>query len=621
MNRSSHYGLLTVAALALVLTGCGCTPPPHVKDDGGDSGFDAGFDAGLPDVDAGTPEKDAGVDAGPPPELRVRKVLPPRGGSAGGTTVLLEGSGFIRDFATRGTDAKRVTTLKLGSNSVIEYTIIDDETIELRSPPGVAGPVSVSIKNPLGTFLCNSCFTYFDELFVTALSPKEGPLKGGNEVTITGQGFTTDTQVVFGNFATPQLTFVDDKTLKAVVPRGLIADAVDVVVYNKNGVASQRRAYRYLPDVKVSGINPNTGPVAGGTTVVLAGAGFAGATAVQFGANAATSFTVNSDTQITAVTPAATAAGAVDVTVTTPHGSWTVKGGFAYVVPGGAFDIFSVVPHVARPGDTVTLTGQALDGAGITVSIGGNAAIVGAKTFSTLQFTIPARGTAPRQANVVVTAGTAKTLAQGFTYGLTLSGITPPNGPVAGGTAFTVSGGALPSTAEAFLGSLPATGVMVPGETSLSGVTPKGSGGAPSALWVRDSADFENEAVLASAFTFDDVLVLGRVQPERGGVARVVPAGQGRLALDHALRRHQRDDTGKAARPRQCPDIGIAIQPESQDGPAARQFAPQFGVRCLNIFVRFGNVRHFPPAPNQSEVEPAVIALQRYVERHAVRGD
>ena len=46
---------------------------------------------------------------------------------------------------------------------------------------------------------------------------------------------------------------------------------------------------------------------------------FTGATAVRFGTEAATSFTVNSDGTITAITPAGTA-GPVDVTVTTPIG-------------------------------------------------------------------------------------------------------------------------------------------------------------------------------------------------------------------------------------------------------------------------------------------------------------
>jgi len=52
-------------------------------------------------------------------------------------------------------------------------------------------------------------------------------------------------------------------------------------------------------------LNPNTGPAAGGTSVTITGRNFTGATAVRFGANAATSFVVNSDTEIVAVSPPA----------------------------------------------------------------------------------------------------------------------------------------------------------------------------------------------------------------------------------------------------------------------------------------------------------------------------
>jgi hypothetical protein len=55
-----------------------------------------------------------------------------------------------------------------------------------------------------------------------------------------------------------------------------------------------------------AGTAMNSGPAAGGTTVVISGRNFTGATAVvMFGANAATSFVVDSDLQITAISPPA----------------------------------------------------------------------------------------------------------------------------------------------------------------------------------------------------------------------------------------------------------------------------------------------------------------------------
>ena len=70
----------------------------------------------------------------------------------------------------------------------------------------------------------------------------------------------------------------------------------------------------------LSGLSPNAGSIAGGTTVVITGSGFSAASAVQFGAVPATSFVINSATLITATLPLGTL-GAADVTVTTPNGS------------------------------------------------------------------------------------------------------------------------------------------------------------------------------------------------------------------------------------------------------------------------------------------------------------
>jgi hypothetical protein len=66
----------------------------------------------------------------------------------------------------------------------------------------------------------------------------------------------------------------------------------------------------------VTSISPAAGDTSGGTSVTITGIGFTGATSVAFGSTPAGSFTVVSDTSITAVSPAGTTGATVDVTVT-----------------------------------------------------------------------------------------------------------------------------------------------------------------------------------------------------------------------------------------------------------------------------------------------------------------
>jgi IPT/TIG domain len=74
----------------------------------------------------------------------------------------------------------------------------------------------------------------------------------------------------------------------------------------------------------ITAVSPKSGTTAGGTTVTITGTNFTGATKVLFSSTtAATSFTVNSSTQITAVSPAESA-GIKNIFVTTPAGTSAV---------------------------------------------------------------------------------------------------------------------------------------------------------------------------------------------------------------------------------------------------------------------------------------------------------
>lgn len=101
------------------------------------------------------------------------------------------------------------------------------------------------------------------------------------------------------------------------------------------------------PDPIVNGISPESGPVAGGTSVAISGANFRDAAAATIGGIAASSVVVVSSSSITCLTPPH-AAGPVDVIVTNTDGRrGALSGGYTYVDEGE-------VTHRL----TVTITGR-----------------------------------------------------------------------------------------------------------------------------------------------------------------------------------------------------------------------------------------------------------------------
>lgn len=86
----------------------------------------------------------------------------------------------------------------------------------------------------------------------------------------------------------------------------------------------------------VRGVSPGSGPSTGGATVTLTGENFEGISQVLFDNLPAKSFTVVSDTEITAVTPAADGRGPVTVAVASPEAK--LLGGYSYVQSAADLD-------------------------------------------------------------------------------------------------------------------------------------------------------------------------------------------------------------------------------------------------------------------------------------------
>lgn len=117
------------------------------------------------------------------------------------------------------------------------------------------------------------------------------------------------------------------------------------------------------PAPAITGVNPASGPDAGGTSVTISGTNLDNATSVTFGSAAAATFTVDDSTQITATTPPGTA-GAVDVVVSTPGGDDTSVGAFTYT----AAPTPTPTPAPATPPSAPTVGGLIAGDREVTIS-------------------------------------------------------------------------------------------------------------------------------------------------------------------------------------------------------------------------------------------------------------
>lgn len=163
-------------------------------------------------------------------------------------------------------------------------------------------------SSQVGTFYSLST-TYSPFISVVNLSSA----KEGAKVGILGQGFTQASVVKFGGTAATTRTLTGSTFILATVPAGALTGTVTVTTGTKTLTAPKQ--FKVTPTI-VS-FSPPSGPV--GTVVTITGTGLTQATKVTFNKVSAT-FTVNSDTQITATVPATATTGKIAV---------TTKGGMA----------------------------------------------------------------------------------------------------------------------------------------------------------------------------------------------------------------------------------------------------------------------------------------------------
>jgi hypothetical protein len=335
---------------------------------------------------------------------------------------------------------------------------------------------------------------------ITAVSPASGSAAGGNKVTITGVGFAGLWEigsVKFGMANAVSYTVDSATQITAVVPAGTAGTSVEVSVSGRGGsftaVYAQRYSYTYTTPM-VSSVSPGSGPVTGGNVVTINGSLLDGVTQVYFGFTAATTFTIVSSSQITAVAPPGEQGETVYVTVKGPAGTSSASADGRYTY--GAPVVSSIDPAggPASGGNTVVITGIGLFG--VSDVLFGSKSAAGLTLNSSTQITVvapPGNDGTTVDITVVSPGGTSAAVAASrYAYGAPLvTSVSPGAGPSEGynsviirGTGFTGLSGA---SAVRF-GARNAVSYEVVSDTKIIAEAPPGTAGSSVSVTVTNPA-------------------------------------------------------------------------------------------------------------------------------------
>ena len=421
----------------------------------------------------------------------ITSVSPASGPVSGGTRIVIIGSGF----QSGGIPAEEVLiggSPSIPANSIV---VVSDSEIRAVTPNfniGAGGPgpgtYRVTVVHPEAGESPPSAaaaFTYTSGPVVFSLSPASGPPTGGTIVEIRGANFSPGVKVRFGTVDALNVVFNGNDVVRAEAPPG--NGVVDVRVRTATAESPNTPADDFTYSAgELQKIEPNAGPMAGGTLVKVTGSSFTGGTKIRFDG--------------VEITP--TFVSAIELRFTTPPAG----------VPLGPKEVSVEVVTLSGPSNSVTFTFT--DGPIVSVvnpnegpSSGGNIVIITGTGFiagSTVKFgALPASSAvvnsatqitaiapavaAPGAVQVRVTSSAGVSpvsLAARYTYKSTsplIQQLVPAAGPSFGGNKVTLTGSGFTGVVcpgGVKVGFQPVDSCTVDNDSSLTIVMPPNSVGA-----------------------------------------------------------------------------------------------------------------------------------------------
>lgn len=450
---------------------------------------------------------------------RITGIFPELGPKAGGTRVVITGSDFW--------PGARVF---IGDEEAFDLQVYHDK-IYATTPPGEVGPADVRVINPDGgTAILPKAFNYkhpASKPQIFQVDPTQVPAAGGQPVTILGADFREGVKVYFDGLASPQVDLLSEGKIIAVTPPHPPGKVDLIVVNDDGGNAHLPQGVEYLApqsEPVVFSLEPDRGPVDGGTPVVIHGKDFREGIKVFFNGIPAPAVELLSYKELRVITPPGRE-GPADVTVmnTGEHlGSFTLKNAFTYVTSNPK--IVSINPSQGVAGTEAYLLGEDFrEGARVFFGeVEVPAQDLRVESQERVWVKVPAQErTGYFDVRLVNPDGAEALLKQGFRYRLpdsrpVVKELSPSRGPVIGHIIVTIIGEDFRDQAEVYFGGITALSVeVIDGNTIRAKIPPHSPGPKDVTVTNYDGGTH----TLTAAFTYeepDSEPQIFRVEPNKG---------------------------------------------------------------------------------------------------------
>ena len=149
------------------------------------------------------------------------------------------------------TIAAGTTRVFFGSAQAANIVRVDDDTLTCTAPAGGPFWVDVRVSNGNGENSLEDGFYYIPPApTLSAATPSQGFIMGGETITLTGMGFVNynpGTNVVsFGGVTPTDVVVVSNTSITFTAPVSAVVGTITITVTNNNGVATLVNGYTYL---------------------------------------------------------------------------------------------------------------------------------------------------------------------------------------------------------------------------------------------------------------------------------------------------------------------------------------------------------------------------------------